>query len=455
MCVCVFILDGGQGKAFLSVVIADLEDMRLGFSPRLFGFDYTQVVYRAIVRAPNGERGVYFVRSDATDTCMSAAGSLFSNFNFDLCDALWGGLRDNEFPPLKGTLDVEEEEGAGAGTGRASRESTPLDRKDWLPSADTSASAPLGQGSSPTVKRGQHEPQHVHFMLEPWADADAAAIRASFDVSSARLVMPEYSAFRGRSVREAQRYFVELYAAFASWPLHDHWRAVRIDRAFWNVCVVDHVGSSAAAEEGGRGGAAGRAAAYAFMQDSDVFKPGECQLDSVFYVHDLDYHWHVAEKHSFQSRPTSPGVTTMYYDALCPLCVKEVGLYIRLAQRHNSRIAFVDINRPESIAAMADGFGVSLDDCLARLHVVDDEGTLHTGAKAFVQVWRRLPYWRWLATISTNVPFVLPIAEVVYTQFAKHRAKLSGRPQTAPGASCRLPQRKRGADNVVGKQDKP
>jgi uncharacterized protein YqjF (DUF2071 family) len=68
-------------RAFLSVVVADLEAMRPGFLPRALGSDFTQVVYRAIVRAPNGERGVFFVRSDADDVAMSAAGNVFSNFN--------------------------------------------------------------------------------------------------------------------------------------------------------------------------------------------------------------------------------------------------------------------------------------------------------------------------------------------------------------------------------------
>ena len=69
-----------NGKAFLSVVVADLEAMRPSFVPRVFGSSYTQVVYRAIVRSPAGERGVFFIRSDADSFLMSLAGNLFSNF---------------------------------------------------------------------------------------------------------------------------------------------------------------------------------------------------------------------------------------------------------------------------------------------------------------------------------------------------------------------------------------
>ena len=39
-------------------------------------------------------------------------------------------------------------------------------------------------------------------------------------------------------MREAQRYFVELYAAFSSWPEADHWSAVRIDRTHWKVVAL-------------------------------------------------------------------------------------------------------------------------------------------------------------------------------------------------------------------------
>jgi hypothetical protein len=107
---------------------------------------------------------------------------------------------------------------------------------------------------------------------------------------------------------------------------------------------------------------------------------GKCELDSVFYVHDLDYHWHIAEHGFFQIpadhavysaavRPIASasepvdlkhdelrhkvveqqlevatlrrsqlnahvttdcdgllqrGVTTVFWDGGCPMCVKEI-----------------------------------------------------------------------------------------------------------------------------------
>ena len=70
-----------DGRAFLSVVIADMERMRPAFLPRLCGITYQQVVYRAVVRH-GPRRGVYFLRSDADNPFMATMGNLLSFFPF-------------------------------------------------------------------------------------------------------------------------------------------------------------------------------------------------------------------------------------------------------------------------------------------------------------------------------------------------------------------------------------
>ena len=81
-------------------------------------------------------------------------------------------------------------------------------------------------------------------------------------------------------MREAQKFFVELYAAFNSWPSHGEWSAVRIDRTYWDVVAVQ----------------LDAAARFDFMERSSVFPPGVATLDSAFYVHALDYHWHAGDR---------------------------------------------------------------------------------------------------------------------------------------------------------------
>jgi uncharacterized protein YqjF (DUF2071 family) len=74
-----------NGSAFLAVVIADMDRMRPAFLPHFLGVNYRQVAYRAIVEC-EGERGVYFLRSDAGSDLMCRLGNLMSDFRFHFAD---------------------------------------------------------------------------------------------------------------------------------------------------------------------------------------------------------------------------------------------------------------------------------------------------------------------------------------------------------------------------------
>jgi uncharacterized protein YqjF (DUF2071 family) len=77
-----------DGKAFLSIVIADMEKMRPAFLPAAFGVSYTQVVYRAVIRC-QGERGVHFLRSDADNRWMCLLGNGLTFFHFNYSRIQW------------------------------------------------------------------------------------------------------------------------------------------------------------------------------------------------------------------------------------------------------------------------------------------------------------------------------------------------------------------------------
>jgi uncharacterized protein YqjF (DUF2071 family) len=74
--------------AFVSIVITLMERMRPSFMPARLGATYTQVVYRAVVRS-GGERGVAFLRSDADNAIMVAAGNAFTFFRFNRARVDW------------------------------------------------------------------------------------------------------------------------------------------------------------------------------------------------------------------------------------------------------------------------------------------------------------------------------------------------------------------------------
>ncbi len=82
----------------------------------------------------------------------------------------------------------------------------------------------------------------------------------------------------------------------------------------------------------------------------------------------------------------------VFYDGGCPVCRKEIAYYRRLDARE--RVDWRDIHaHPEAV----EGSGVSWEEAMARLHVLDGNGELRSGADAFTVIWDELPGWRWLA----------------------------------------------------------
>jgi hypothetical protein len=82
-----------EGRGYVSIVIARMEKMRPAFLPRSAGITYHQVVYRAVVKC-GAERGVTFLRSDADNRLMVAAGNALTFFRFHHASISWVEERD-------------------------------------------------------------------------------------------------------------------------------------------------------------------------------------------------------------------------------------------------------------------------------------------------------------------------------------------------------------------------
>ena len=61
---------------------------------------------------------------------------------------------------------------------------------------------------------------------------------------------------------------------------------------------------------------------------------------------------------------------------------------------------------------------------MKRFHVRASDGRVLSGAAAFVEVWTRLPRWRWAALLA-GLPAVTPLLEVGYRLFLPIRPYLS------------------------------
>ncbi len=106
--------------------------------------------------------------------------------------------------------------------------------------------------------------------------------------------------------------------------------------------------------------------------------------------------------------------TTVLYDGSCPLCKAEIGLY--RDRDVGGRLCLVDVSAQN--AALPEG--LDRQAAMARFHVIAPNGQVLSGAAAFIEVWRALPGWRWLARLAA-LPGVEPVLEVTYRGFLKAR----------------------------------
>jgi predicted DCC family thiol-disulfide oxidoreductase YuxK len=111
---------------------------------------------------------------------------------------------------------------------------------------------------------------------------------------------------------------------------------------------------------------------------------------------------------------------TVLYDGACPLCRREIGVYRGLQPlQPDAPVCFYDVND----AALPLPPGTTREQLLARFHVRDRDGTLLSGAQAFLALWAALPGWRWLARVG-RLPGVPWAMERAYRFFLRARPTL-------------------------------
>ena len=112
---------------------------------------------------------------------------------------------------------------------------------------------------------------------------------------------------------------------------------------------------------------------------------------------------------------------TVYFDGMCPVCSREISAYRRL--RGGECINWVDASRCD--AALL-GAGLDRPSAMRRLHVRrgngtnGTNGTLVSGAAAFVEIWHQLPALAWLARLCANRPALLAL-DKLYDGFLRLR----------------------------------
>ncbi len=105
---------------------------------------------------------------------------------------------------------------------------------------------------------------------------------------------------------------------------------------------------------------------------------------------------------------------TVWFDADCPLCMREIALMQRLDKR----------NAIEFVAIQGTG-DCPLDRAtlLARFHARNSDGELVSGAAAFAAMWREIPVLRPLGVAAQWRPFLV-LLEQAYLGFLRIRPLL-------------------------------
>ena len=110
--------------------------------------------------------------------------------------------------------------------------------------------------------------------------------------------------------------------------------------------------------------------------------------------------------------------STVYFDGSCPLCRAEIGYYQRKDQ--DCALCFVDISETGAVPPN----GITQERAMKRFHVRASDGRVLSGAAAFVEVWTRLPGWRWAAR-AASLPGALIVLERGYRIFLPVRPFIS------------------------------
>ena len=102
--------------------------------------------------------------------------------------------------------------------------------------------------------------------------------------------------------------------------------------------------------------------------------------------------------------------STVYFDGSCPLRQAEIGYYDRQGTENSLR--FVDVSK--TTATLPDF--LTQQQAMKRFHVLAGNGRLVSRATVFVDVWSKLPRWRWAARVA-SLPGAMTILEFGYRLF--------------------------------------
>lgn len=128
-----------------------------------------------------------------------------------------------------------------------------------------------------------------------------------------------------------------------------------------------------------------------------------------------------------------PESAVVIYDGKCRFCRAQVERLCRWDRK--GRLSFLSLHDPLAATLLP---GISHEQMLEQMYVVEPGGRSYGGAAAFRYLTRRLPRL-WLLAPLMHIPGTLPIWQWFYRQIALRRYQLGGKMgDTCDDTSCEI-----------------
>jgi predicted DCC family thiol-disulfide oxidoreductase YuxK len=112
------------------------------------------------------------------------------------------------------------------------------------------------------------------------------------------------------------------------------------------------------------------------------------------------------------SKKLPPGLK-VYYNSACPVCKAGID-----SQRGKMQDETVDWKDVHCDLAAREEVDADLEFVRERLHVVDAQGQVHVGMRAFAAIWAHSPGEAWKARL-VNLPVIKQLSDWGYNAFAR------------------------------------
>lgn len=118
--------------------------------------------------------------------------------------------------------------------------------------------------------------------------------------------------------------------------------------------------------------------------------------------------------------PPATPIATLVYDGECAMCRASALWIMRRAMDGGA----LEILPCRSAPRRARFPQITDAECMTAMQLVLPDGRVLAGADAVPELLRRVPRWRWVASLFA-LPGLPPVARVVYAWIARNRLKVS------------------------------